>query len=51
MWIVLTALRRPYTFVVLALLIALFGVRAALLDANRHLPEYQHPGDQRRLEL
>jgi multidrug efflux pump subunit AcrB len=30
MWVVLTALRRPYTFVVLAILIAIFGVRAAL---------------------
>ena len=27
-WIVLTALRRPYTFVVLAVVIAIFGVRA-----------------------
>ena len=30
LWIVLVALRRPYTFVVLAILIALFGARAAL---------------------
>ena len=30
MWVVLTALRRPYTFVVLAILIAIFGAKAAL---------------------
>jgi len=30
MSVVLTALRRPYTFVVLAILIAIFGVLAAL---------------------
>ena len=51
MWIVQIALRRPYTFVVLAVLIALFGVRAALIDADRYLPEYQHPGDRGRLDL
>ena len=30
MWVVLIALRRPYTFVVLAILIAIFGVLSAL---------------------
>ncbi|HKI15314.1 MAG TPA: efflux RND transporter permease subunit, partial [Roseiarcus sp.] len=30
MWVVLIALRRPYTFVVLALLIAIFGTLSAL---------------------
>ena len=30
MWVVLIALRRPYTFVVLALLIAIFGTLAAV---------------------
>ena len=30
MWVVRVALLRPYTFVVLAILIAIFGVRAAL---------------------
>ena len=30
MWVVRVALQRPYTFVVLALLIAMFGVLAAL---------------------
>ena len=51
MWIVQLALRRPYTFVVLAMLIALFGVRAALRHSDRHLPEHQPAGDQRRLDL
>ena len=30
MWVVLIALRRPYTFVVLALLIAIFGTLSAV---------------------
>jgi hypothetical protein len=51
MWVVLVALRRPYTFVVLALLIAIFGVLAALDTRDRHLPEHQHSGRQRRLDL
>ena len=43
MWIVLTALRRPYTFVVLALLIAIFGVRAALLTPADIFPNINIP--------
>ncbi|WP_298105214.1 efflux RND transporter permease subunit [Bradyrhizobium sp.] len=43
MWIVLTALRRPYTFVVLALLIALFGVRAALVTPTDIFPNINIP--------
>src|SRR5579872_6617303 len=43
MWIVLTALRRPYTFVVLALLIALFGVRAALMTPTDIFPNINIP--------
>ena len=43
MWIVLTALRRPYTFVVLALLIAIFGVRAALLTPTDIFPNINIP--------
>ena len=43
MWIVLTALRRPYTFVVLAILIALFGVRAALLTPIDIFPNINIP--------
>src|ERR1700685_612905 len=42
-WIVLTALRRPYTFVVLALLIAIFGVRAALLTPTDIFPNINIP--------
>ena len=43
MWIVLTALRRPYTFVVLSLLIALFGIRAALNTPTDIFPNIDIP--------
>ena len=43
MWIVLTALRRPYTFVVLAVIIALFGVRAAFLTPTDIFPNINIP--------
>ena len=43
MWIVLTALRRPYTFVVLAVVIALFGMRAALLTPTDIFPNINIP--------
>ena len=43
MWIVQVALRRPYTFVVLALLIALFGVRAALTTRTDIFPNINIP--------
>src|ERR1700723_954469 len=42
-WIVLTALRRPYTFVVLALLIAIFGVLAALRTPTDIFPNINVP--------
>jgi CzcA family heavy metal efflux pump len=42
-WIVLTALRRPYTYVVLAIVIALFGVRAALLTPTDIFPNINIP--------
>src|SRR6201996_2415939 len=42
-WIVLTALRRPYTFVVLAVLIALFGVRAAVTTPTDIFPNINIP--------
>jgi multidrug efflux pump subunit AcrB len=42
-WIVLTALRRPYTFVVLAVVIAFFGVRAALLTPTDIFPNINIP--------
>ena len=43
MWIVLTALRRPYTFVVLAVVIALFGVRAAVQTPTDIFPNINIP--------
>ena len=51
MWIVRIALRRPYTFVVLALLILMVGPAHDRPHADRHLPQHQHPGRHRRLEL
>jgi CzcA family heavy metal efflux pump len=42
-WIVLTALRRPYTFVVLAVIIAIFGVRAALQTPTDIFPNINIP--------
>jgi multidrug efflux pump subunit AcrB len=42
-WIVLTALRRPYTFVVLAVIIAIFGVRSALLTPTDIFPNINIP--------
>jgi multidrug efflux pump subunit AcrB len=42
-WIVLTALRRPYTFIVLAIIIALFGVRAALTTPTDIFPNINIP--------
>jgi len=42
-WIVVTALKRPYTFVVLAIVIALFGVRAALLTPTDIFPNINIP--------
>ena len=34
MWIVLTALRRPYTFVVLAIVIAIFGIKKLRFEGD-----------------
>jgi CzcA family heavy metal efflux pump len=42
-WIVLTALKRPYTFVVLAVVIALFGVRAAIMTPTDIFPNINIP--------
>jgi multidrug efflux pump subunit AcrB len=42
-WIVLTALRRPYSFVVLAVVIAIFGVRATLLTPTDIFPNINIP--------
>ena len=43
MWIVRLALRRPYTFIVLAILIALFGLRAALTTPSDIFPDINLP--------
>src|SRR6185437_3833852 len=43
MWIVSLALRRPYSFVVLAILIALFGVRAAVITPSDIFPNIDLP--------
>jgi multidrug efflux pump subunit AcrB len=42
-WIVLTALRRPYTFIVLAIVIALFGVKAAVQTPTDIFPNINIP--------
>jgi multidrug efflux pump subunit AcrB len=42
-WIVQIALKRPYTFIVLSLLIALFGVRSALLTPTDIFPNINIP--------
>jgi multidrug efflux pump subunit AcrB len=42
-WIVLTALRRPYTFVVLAVVIAIFGARAAISTPTDIFPNINIP--------
>ena len=51
MWLVRIALRRPYTFVVMAMLIVILGVRHDPPDADGHLPGHRHPGHLGRLEL
>jgi multidrug efflux pump subunit AcrB len=43
MWIVQVALKRPYTFVVLALLIAIFGLRATLTTPTDIFPNINIP--------
>ena len=43
MWIVQIALKRPYTFVVLALLIALFGIRSAVKTPTDIFPNIDIP--------
>ena len=51
MWIVRVALNRPYTFVVLALLVLLPEPGGRHPHANRHLSEHRHPGHRGRLDL
>ena len=49
--IVRLALRRPYTFVVMAILILIFGVAGGDDDADRHLSRYPDSGHRRGLDL
>ena len=51
MWIVRLALRRTYTFVVMALLIVAVSLVAINRMSHGHLPGDQHPGRQRRLAV
>jgi multidrug efflux pump subunit AcrB len=51
MWIVALALRRPYTFVVMALLIIILTPIHHPAHAGRHFPRNQYSRGQRGLEL
>ncbi len=51
MWIVKLALRRPYTFIVLAILIMLLGRVLDRAHAHGHLSGYPHPGGRGDLEI
>ena len=49
MWIVQLALRRPYTFIVVALLIMITGPLMILSYADRYLPEHRYSDPEHRL--
>ncbi len=51
MWIVRLALRRPYTFTVMALLIVVLGVLCDAADGEGYLSVDRHPGRQRGLAV
>ena len=51
MWIVRLALNRPYTFVVVALMILLVSPVVILRTPTDIFPGHQHSGGERRLEL
>ena len=51
MWIVRLALRRPYTFVVLALLLLILGPIVILRTPTDIFPEHQYSRGQHSLEL
>ncbi len=51
MWIVRLALRRPYTFVVMAILILIMGIARNRSHPNGHFSEHQHSSCQHHLEL
>lgn len=51
MWIVKVALGRPYTFIVMALLLLILGPLAIVGMAKDIFPEHRHPRRQRDLDL
>jgi hypothetical protein len=51
MWIVRLALRRPYTFVVVSILILIMGMLAHCWHPNRYFFDDRHLGYQHHLEL
>jgi len=51
MWIVRLALSRPYTFIVMALVVILLTPVVLLRTPTDIFPEIQHPGHQPGLEL
>jgi multidrug efflux pump subunit AcrB len=51
MWIVQVALRRPYTFVVLAILISIVGILAIFTTPTDIFPNINIPGRKYYLEL
>ena len=51
MWIVVLALRRPYTFVVLSLLIGLLGIGSAIEAPKDIFPYINIPGGNDRVDV
>ncbi len=51
MWIVKVALRRPYTFIVLALLLLIVGPLMILRTPRRYFSQYRHSRGECRLDL
>jgi multidrug efflux pump subunit AcrB len=51
MWIVRLALRRPYTFVVITILILIMGMLAIVRTPTDIFPNIRHSGCQHYLEL
>ena len=49
--IVRIALNKPYTFVVMAMVIVIFGVAAAVKTPTDIFPEHRHSGRRGRLDL
>ena len=49
--IVRIALSKPYTFIVLAMLIVIAGVSARIEDSHRHFSQHRHTRRSGRLDL